>query len=125
MINIAEMLKTMPKDTPLYSVDYGDCYLETVWENELIEAYYYNYSDMQKNKIPILFDHYGKPVLNGATVGDSCSLFPSNEMRDWAEFGGESGDAHYHNVADHSVFSTRSCMMNHMAVSMMACCNTF
>lgn len=100
MVNIAEILKDKPKGTVLYSVNYGNCYLETVWGNELVEVYYYGYSETPKNKITILFDPYGRLILDGSIVGDYCSLFPSDEMRDWTKFGWKSGEVLYHNVAD-------------------------
>lgn len=72
-MNIAEILKNVPKGTKLYSPAFG----------EVTFIYLYNDKIMTEDifKIQRLFYRNGKFYIDG-----ECMLFPSRENRDWATF---------------------------------------
>nr|DAG73730.1 MAG TPA: hypothetical protein [Bacteriophage sp.] len=80
-INIAEILRDMPKGTKLYSPLFGECNLDNVCTSD-------------RKTYPITLLTYADTLVsftkNGHYVDGfedaECSLFPSAEMRDWDKF---------------------------------------
>lgn len=68
-MNIAEILKNVPKGTKLYSPAFGDVILEEIRQD---------YIRVRNNNIKREFYSDGRYYANG-----ECMLFPSRENRDW------------------------------------------
>jgi hypothetical protein len=83
MINIAEILKSVPTGTKLYSPLIGECILEEVNDDD-------NYPIKVKvSDNDDLVEHFTKDgkYFDGAYgVNGECLLFPSKENRDWNKF---------------------------------------
>jgi hypothetical protein len=71
-MNIAEILKNVPKGTKLYSPVFGDVIFEEVRQD---------YIRVRTNNIKREFYSDGRYYSNG-----ECMLFPSRENRDWNTF---------------------------------------
>ena len=71
-MNIAEILKNVPKGTKLYSPAFGDVIFEEIRQD---------YIRVRTNNIKREFYSDGRYYANG-----ECMLFPSRENRDWATF---------------------------------------
>lgn len=71
-MNIAEILKNVPKGTKLYSPAFGDVILEEIRQD---------YIRVRTNNIIREFYSDGRYYANG-----ECMLFPSRENRDWNTF---------------------------------------
>ena len=82
-INIAEILKSKPKGTKLYSPIFGDVTFDKI-EKDLGE-YTIFVTDKGQNHQTFMAD--GRYNRNGVPV-----LFPSKEMRDWSKFAWKKGD---------------------------------
>lgn len=79
-INIAEILRDMPKRTKLYSPMFGKCKLE-----ELINDKEYPISVyIRDEQATRAFTKEGCYISN--MEGSECVLFPSAKMRDWSKF---------------------------------------
>lgn len=86
-LNIAEILKDKPKDTPLYSKIYGKCKLWEVEDEDTVRTM----SETHINGKP----YSGTEVyLSNGKVCDEgrVMLFPSDVMQDWSKFAWEKGD---------------------------------
>jgi hypothetical protein len=79
MINILEILKNSPKDTPLYSPIFGECKLSGVCEEDTT-IYVYN------KLVHTVFDSYGRYCDYGIIPDAECLLFPSKENHNWNTF---------------------------------------
>lgn len=82
-INVAEILKSKPKGTKLYSIlSDGECFLNEASEDSI-------YIDIDNRKRFWCFTVYGSThsFPNGCVL-----LFPSKEMRDWGKFAWKKGD---------------------------------
>ena len=78
-MKISEILKHAPMGTQLYSPMIGNCYLDSVSENDGDIMLYYNIAEeAQANLILDCNGHYD-------TLGE-CMLFPSKENKDWDSF---------------------------------------
>lgn len=77
-MNIAEILKTKPQGTPLYSPVCGECVL---WEIKDVIHTRDTYG------APVTFRKDGKYHSKGEVI-----LFPCEEMRDWSKFAWKKGD---------------------------------
>lgn len=71
-MNIAEILKNVPKGTKLYSPAFGDVILEEIRQD---------YIRVRTNNIMREFYSDGRYYADG-----ECMLFPSRENRDWSTF---------------------------------------
>lgn len=85
-INIAEILRDMPKGTKLYSPLFGKCELVGVSADEygnslLVESFY---QDVCVKKDCRVFSSDGRYF--GWYKDSECLLFPSARMRDWSKF---------------------------------------
>lgn len=79
-INIAEILRDMPKGTKLYSLLYGKCEFERISNNNEFPVVVH--SEIKPSSIS--FTKYGHYLYE---VEDAdCVLFPSAKMRDWDKF---------------------------------------
>lgn len=72
-MNIAEILKNVPKGTKLYSPAFGDVILEEIRQD---------YIRVRTNNIKREFYSDGRYYANG-----ECMLFPSRKNKDWSKFG--------------------------------------
>lgn len=80
-INIAEILRDMPKGTKLYSPLFGKCeYISVVGDKRPINIRTNNTNDMQYEALT----EYGRYFYGYEEA--ECSLFPSAGMRDWNKF---------------------------------------
>ena len=80
-INIAEILRDMPKDTKLYSPLFGKCeYIAVVGDKRPINIRTSNTTDMQYEALTE-YGCYFSDFEDTDTV-----LFPSAKMRDWSKF---------------------------------------
>ena len=80
-INIAEILRNMPKGTKLYSPLFGKCNLDEVCTSDG-ERYPITLSTSVDASASFTKNgHY----LNGFEYAE-CLLFPSAKMRDWSKF---------------------------------------
>lgn len=75
-INILEILKDFPIGTKLYSPVFGVCRYKHLYDNAVIVEFDSNIYNTRQSftKDGLLYD----------TEGAECTLFPSNENRDWA-----------------------------------------
>ena len=71
-MNIAEILKNVPKGTKLYSSIFGDVIFVRIQNSKIMVSY---------NGIVALFYSNGNYHIDG-----ECMLFPSRENRDWNTF---------------------------------------
>lgn len=79
-INIAEILRDMPKGTKLYSPMFGKCKLgEVINDKEYPISVY-----IRDEQAPRAFTKDGCYISN--MEGSECVLFPSAKMRDWSKF---------------------------------------
>ncbi len=79
-INIAEILRDMPKGTKLYSPLYGKCKFEKISNNNEFPVVVYP----EIKTSPVSFTKYGHYLYE---VEDAdCVLFPSDKMRCWSKF---------------------------------------
>ena len=87
-INIAEILRDMPKGTKLYSPLFGDVELKEIKESHnnpvVVSTNGFAYSGNQE------FDENG--VYDNRYTNSEPLLFPSKEMRDWSKFAWKKGD---------------------------------
>jgi hypothetical protein len=84
-LNLADILKDVPKGTKLWSSICGDCYFQ----------YIDNFSDFPitclavdkygRNK-RVSFTKYGQFYSGSEFANGECVLFPSNDNRDWSTF---------------------------------------
>ena len=90
-INIAELLRDMPKGTKLYSPLFGDVELDAIKTEESGSVYPIMVAAFEHGRIG-----YGK-FTEGGFYYDSYqnsepTLFPSRNMRDWTKFAWKKGD---------------------------------
>lgn len=88
-LNLVEILKNCPKETPLYSPICGECGLNYIFDNTIIVKLKNEMLDGQLEGINFMtFDHKGR--YGGDSRNDNiereCLLFPSKENRDWTKF---------------------------------------
>ena len=79
-INIAEILRDMPKETKLYSPMFGKCKLEEVINHKEYPISVY----IRGGQSFITFTKDGCYISN--IEGSECVLFPSSKMRCWSKF---------------------------------------
>lgn len=77
-LNLAEILKDWPKGTSLYCPIFGNVFLFSVSENEIVV--------MLQDRTIRTFNHDGQYVVNSESEFSDveCVLFPSKENRDWS-----------------------------------------
>lgn len=82
-INIAEILRDMPKGTKLYSPLFGKCELGKINTDEGEESIHVEYR-LEDEKRCAIFSSDGRYF---DWIKDAeCLLFPSDKMRDWGKF---------------------------------------
>lgn len=85
-LNIAEILKDMPKGTKLYSSACGKCELKEADDKSFKISFY-------SSKSGFMNGGEGTFGKNGNLYDDGeCIVFPSKEMRDWSKFAWMKGD---------------------------------
>ena len=77
-MNIAEILKNVPKGTKLYSPIIGECELEAVYLNSC-------YPIKTTTKLGA-YSFTSEGLLYKEESNGECMLFPSRENRDWSTF---------------------------------------
>ena len=77
-MNIAEILKNVPKGTKLYSPAFGECELEAVYLNS---CYPIKVTTKQST-----YRFTSEGLLYNNERNGECMLFPSKENRDWSKF---------------------------------------
>lgn len=80
-INIAEILRDIPKGTKLYSPLFGEVELREVCIGNAISV---TVTDVDGKKASKSFSQTGRRYANYPQ--SECVLFPSSEMRDWPKF---------------------------------------
>lgn len=85
-LNIAEILKDVPKGTKLYSSACGKCELKEADDKSFKISFYSSKSGFM-NGGEGTFDKNGNLYDDG-----ECIVFPSKEMRDWSKFAWKRGD---------------------------------
>ena len=85
-LNIAEILKDVPKGTKLYSSACGKCELKEADDKSFKISFYSSKSGFM-NGGEGTFDKNGNLYDDG-----ECIVFPSKEMRDWEKFAWKKGD---------------------------------
>lgn len=73
-LNIAEILKDVPKGTKLYSLTFGDCFYQEYTGDFGIEC-------NSQRGVQFNLEEHGRYCIEG-----ECIIFPSKEMRDWSKF---------------------------------------